>query len=103
MNREFKFKSKFSIFIRKTFIEHKMFLKMVAKEIGCNIVVISYYYNDQKILTLEHAQAFSDLLKSLNINYSADELMQMQKQAEFIICDNRSVAEVLGLELSNEP
>lgn len=97
MPPEFIFKSKFSIAIRKTFLEHEMYMIAVAEKIGCNVAMISAYYNDRKILTLKHAQEFSSLLQTLNVHYSADELMQMQKQADFIVRDKRSVAEFLGL------
>lgn len=99
MQTEFKFKSHFSQLIRKTFISNEMTMWKVAQEISCNTSTISAYYNDKKILTSEHAKSFSNLLKSFNINYSADELIKMQMQAEFILCDNRSVSEILGLNM----
>lgn len=98
MQPEFKFKSEFSQLVRRTLINSHITMWKVAQVFGCEPHIISAYYSDKKILTSEHAQAFSDLLKSLDVNYTADELMQMQKQAEFIVCDNRSVAEILMLE-----
>lgn len=102
MQSEFIFKSKFSMLIRKIFTENKMFIKTVAKNMGCDVLTISAYYNDKKILTAEHAQAFSELLKILNVHYSADELVSIQRQAEFIANDNRSMTEILGLKLPME-
>lgn len=80
----FKFRSIFSSRIRKIFIHHDMTMKDVADKLGWQVLKVSEYYNDTRLLSDDDSQALSNLLAQLGHRFTDVELQEMQKQAIFV-------------------
>lgn len=99
---DFKFRSIFSSRIRKIFIHHDMTMKDVADKLGWQVLKVSEYYNDTRLLSDDDSQALSNLLAQLGHRFTDVELQEMQKHAIFVDLTKNDLLDEIREKINQE-